>query len=98
MQKRVDGDDVVTPILKGTASRLGLRKPQPSLVQRIAHFSQRCLGVRLDPWQLYALDLAYAHYGRPETEYLAHFEIHADGRIVDNTERLRARGNGNANL
>lgn len=84
----------MTPILKGTASRLGLRKPQPSLAQQIVSFMRHHVPhYVLEPWQVYAVE---RWCERPD--YMAHFEIHPGGRVVDNMERLRSRENGNANL
>lgn len=65
-----------------------------SLAQQIVSFIRHHVPHHaLEPWQVYAVE----HWcERPD--YLAHFEIHADGRVVDNMELLRSRGNGNANL
>jgi hypothetical protein len=90
----------VTPILPGTASRLGLRKPP-----RVYKYSEHGLVAdSLHRWVGIAPTLEEAcanidHFRRVHLgEYLTHYEIHADGHVVDNMERLRQRGNGNANL
>lgn len=43
----------MTPIYPGTARRLGLRKPQPSITQGVASMMRKQLGHLVDPRHVY---------------------------------------------